>query len=140
MLLVSHKAVFMENEAVLLCQTMREHAGGFAATIQCITFLYSFCHYKAQFWWCIFQAHLGMGARHFQKYSSQNEIFSLLVTFHLPYSQYMDVKTCFHQCVFQYNFFNSCRLVSLVQHFCCTRVVGFALVLHSCCLCLALVL
>ena len=33
MLLVSHKVVFIENEAVLLCVTMRERARAFAATI-----------------------------------------------------------------------------------------------------------
>ena len=33
MLLVSHKAVFIENETVLLHVTMREHARAFAATI-----------------------------------------------------------------------------------------------------------
>ena len=38
MLLVSHKIVFIENEAALLCVTMRKRAKEFAATIQCITF------------------------------------------------------------------------------------------------------
>ena len=33
MLLVSHKMVFIENEAVLLCVTMRERTRAFEATI-----------------------------------------------------------------------------------------------------------
>ena len=33
MLLVSHEVVFIENEAVLLCVTMRERRRAFAATI-----------------------------------------------------------------------------------------------------------
>ena len=33
MLLVSHKVVFVEKEAVLLCVTMQEHARSLAATI-----------------------------------------------------------------------------------------------------------
>ena len=33
MLVVSHKMVFIENEAALLCVTIREHARSFAATI-----------------------------------------------------------------------------------------------------------
>ena len=33
MLLVSHKVVFIENEAVLICVTMSERARVFAATV-----------------------------------------------------------------------------------------------------------
>ena len=43
MLLVSHKTIFCENEAVHLCVTMQKLARAFVATIQCITFSYSFC-------------------------------------------------------------------------------------------------
>ena len=32
-MLASHRVVFIENEAVLLCVTMRERARAFAATI-----------------------------------------------------------------------------------------------------------
>ena len=38
MLVVSHKMVFIKNEAVLLSVTMRERGRSFEATIQCITF------------------------------------------------------------------------------------------------------
>ena len=43
MLLVSHKTIFCENEAVHLCVTMQKLARALVATIQCITFSYSFC-------------------------------------------------------------------------------------------------
>ena len=33
MLVFSHKMVFIENEAALLCETMRERAEAFAVTI-----------------------------------------------------------------------------------------------------------
>ena len=43
LLLVSHKMIFCENKAVHLCVTMQKLARAFVATIQCITFSYSFC-------------------------------------------------------------------------------------------------
>ena len=43
MLLVSHKTIFCENEAVHLCVTMQKLASAFVATIYCIMFSYSFC-------------------------------------------------------------------------------------------------
>ena len=39
MLVFSHKMVFAENEAALLCVTMRERAREFAVTIWCIILL-----------------------------------------------------------------------------------------------------
>ena len=57
---------FTKNEATLLSLTIRERAKVFAATIQCIAFWYSFCHYKAQFLWCTFETHFGVETRHFQ--------------------------------------------------------------------------
>ena len=39
MLLLSHKMVFIENEAALLCVTMRERARAFAATVVLIELL-----------------------------------------------------------------------------------------------------
>ena len=38
MLSVSHKVIFIENEAVVLWVTERERARAFTATIWCITF------------------------------------------------------------------------------------------------------
>ena len=38
MLVFSHKIVFIENEAALLCATMRERAKAFAAAIYYTTF------------------------------------------------------------------------------------------------------
>ena len=38
MLLDSHKVIFIEDGAVLLCLTMPERAGAFTATIYCIAF------------------------------------------------------------------------------------------------------
>ena len=49
MLLVSHKAIFRENKAVYLCITIQKRARAFVATIQCITFSYSFCDKELRF-------------------------------------------------------------------------------------------
>ena len=65
----------------------------------------------------------------FPKGSSQNEIFPLLVVFHLPYSKYNGVKICFYSCRYQNQNFplvlHSCRQ-------CCSRVAFVSLMSHSC--------
>ena len=48
----------------------------YVATIQCINFLYTFCHYKTQFLWCTFQTHFSMRRRQFQN------MFLILKYFH----------------------------------------------------------
>ena len=78
MLLLSQSVFFIENEGVSLCVTMKERARVFAATVWCITFWYSFCHYKVQFLWCTFQAHFGMGTSHFQKVVIRMKLFVFL--------------------------------------------------------------
>ena len=80
MLIVSHKVVSIENEAVLLCVTMRERAKAFVATIQCITFAVSlgFCRYKVQILWWTFQTQFGMshlGISHLQKVVRRMKLF-----------------------------------------------------------------
>ena len=141
MLLVSCKVVCVENEALLLCLTMRERASAFAATIQCVTFLYSFCHYKVQFLWCTFQMHFGMGTRHFQKVVFRMKLFSpcnlsfaiqLIQGCENLFSLMSLSKSKFLTRVALVSFVqHSCRfcvaLVSLVSHSCCTRVVCVAL-------------
>ena len=86
------------------------------------------------------------GNETFPKDSSQNEIFPLLVVFHLPYSKYKGVKICFYSCRYQNQKFllvsHSCRLcntrvalVSLAQHSrcqCCIRVTFVSLVSDTC--------
>ena len=66
----------------------------------------------------------------FPKGSSQNEIVPLLEEiFHLVYSKYRNVKTCFYSCSYHdQTFFTRVALVSFVQHSSCTRVVCVALV------------
>ena len=49
MLLVSYKTIFCENEAVHLCVTMQKLSRAFVATIECITFSYSFADKKLRF-------------------------------------------------------------------------------------------
>ena len=71
-----------------------------------------------------------------QEGSSQNEIFPLLVVFHLPYSKYKGVKICFHSYHCQNQNFS---LVSHSCRFCGTHVALESLVQHSCCICIALV-
>ena len=92
------------------------------------------------------------GNEAFPKGSFQNEIVPLLVVFLLLYSKHKGVIMCFYQCryfvftsvVIKIRIFHSCRirvaLVSLLSHAGHTRVASVALVLHSCPLCLALVL
>ena len=58
--------------------------------------------------------------------SSQNEIFPLLVVFHLLYSKYQGVKICFYQCRYQNQKF------SLVSHSCRSCSTCVALMSHSC--------
>ena len=76
----------------------------------------------------VFVVHFSNAFQHgneaFPEVSFQNEIVSLLVIFHLPYSKYRSVKICFYSC-------RSCRTrVALVQHSCCTHV---ARIWHPCC-------
>ena len=69
------------------------------------------------------------GNETFPKGSSLNEIFPLLVVFHLPYSKYKGVKICFYSCLYENQNF------SLVSHWCrscSTRVALLSLVQHSC--------
>ena len=79
------------------------------------------------------------GNKTFPKVSSQNEIFLLLITFHLPYSKYRGTKICFYLCRYQNQnfslFSHSCfscltrvAFVSLVSHLCRIRVARVALV------------
>ena len=49
MLLVPYKTIFCENEAVHLCVTMQKLPRAFVATIECITFSYSFADKKLSF-------------------------------------------------------------------------------------------
>ena len=68
------------------------------------------------------------GNETFPKGSSQYEIVPLLVVFHLPYSKYKDVKICFYQCLYQNQFFYSCRACSIVSHSCSQRRTPVTLV------------
>ena len=85
----------------------------------------------------VFEVHFSNAFWHrnkaFPKVSSQNEIVSLLVIFHLPYSNYRGVKVCFTRVVIKIKIFHSCHTrvvcVAPVSHLCRTRV---ALVSHSC--------
>ena len=120
---------------MFLCVIMRERVRAFSAAMECVTFWYSFFHYKVQFLWCTFQVNFGIGTRHFQKVVLRM-IVSLIVIFHLPYSLDRVVKIYFHSCRYQNQNF------LLVSHSCHTRVVHVTLVSfmsHSCCIRVALV-
>ena len=122
------KGFFIEDEAVLLCATMRERAKAFAAAIYYTTFWYSFTffvvHFLNAFW---------HGNETIPKVSSQNETVRLVVVFHLPYSKYKGVKISFYSCRYRHQNF------SLVSHSCRSCSTRVALVLQSCCSFLALV-
>ena len=73
------------------------------------------------------------GKETFPKGSSQNQIFSLLIIFHLPYSKYRNMKTCFYSLSDQNQiFFHSCRTcvvpVAIMWYLCRTCVARVSLV------------
>ena len=70
-----------------------------------------------------FHTHFGMETRHFQK------VVLLLVIFPLSYSEYRNVKICFHFTVIKIKFF------SLVSHSCRSCSICVALLSHPCCSC-----
>ena len=123
MLVVSHKMIFIKNEAALVCITMRKRARAFAAT----TFWYKLCNYKVKFLWCTFHTHFGTETRRFK-----------FVVFYLLSSKYRDVKICSYISNFLVRF----ALVSFVSHpcrscrSCRTHIVWVLLVSHSCHSCL----
>ena len=142
MLLFPHKIVFIGNEAALLGVTMQERARAFAATMVLIQLL----PLKSLVFVVDFLNAVWDGNEAFPNGSSQNEIVSLLVVFHLPYINYKGVKICFYQCCYQNqnltlvsHSFCSCSacfvLVSFVQHLCRTCVTFVLLVSHSSCQC-----
>ena len=138
MLVFSHKIVFIENEAAILCLTMLGRAKLFASTIQCIIL-----PLKSS----VFLVHFSNTFSHvnkaFPKGNSQNDIVNLLVDFCLPHSKYRCMKICFYsRCYPNQNFSlisHSCRqcstrvtLVLFLQHSCRTHVALVSLALLSC--------
>ena len=117
--------VFIKSKAALLCVTMRKRARTVAATIWFITFWYSFCDYKVQFFVAHFSNAVLHGKEAFPKASSSNQIVPYLVIFHLPYSQYRGVKIRFHSFHYQDQNF------SLLHHSCRSCLTRVAQVWHS---------
>ena len=132
MLLVLHKVFFIGNEAVLLCETMWEHARAFAATISCITFWCSFCHYKVQFLWCTFQTRFDMGTRYFQKVVFRMKLFLSLWSFICHIADTGVWKYVFTCVVIKVKNFHSCRTRVDRVSLCRIRVAFVSLALHSC--------
>ena len=125
MLLFSYKIVFIENEAVLMCVTMQERARVFAATISVQQFDIAFVIKTFSFVAHFLNA-FQHGNKALPKGSFQNEIVRPLVVFHLPYSKYKGVKTCFYSCRY------TTQKISLVLHSCCSCSTRVTLVSHSC--------
>ena len=153
-LVFSHKMAFIENEATLLCVTIRECA----RTSTCsYNLVYNILIYLLPLGSSVFAVHFlnafSHGNKAFSKGSSWNEVARLLVIFHLPYSKCRGVKICFFSCHYQNQYFSlvshSCRscsnhvaLVPFVQDSCCLcliRVALLLLVLHLCRIHVALV-
>ena len=130
MLVFSHKMVFIENEAALLCVTMREHT---RASTCSYNLVYNFLIYLLPLKSSVFVVHFSNAFWHgneaFPKGSSQNEIVPLLVIFHLPRSKYRGVKICFYLCRCQNQNFS---LVSHLCHSCSTRIALVLFVYYSC--------
>ena len=91
MLLFSHKMVFIENEAALLCVTMRERARALQLQSSVQRFDIAFVIEKFNFCGTLLNA-FWHGNEAFPKDSSSNEIVALLVVFHLACSKYKGVK------------------------------------------------
>ena len=130
MLVFSHKMVFIENEAALLCVTMREHT---RASTCSYNLVYNFLIYLLPLKSSVFVVHfsnaLWYGNKAFLKGSSWNEIVPLLVIFHLPYIRYRGVKICFYTYSYQNRDFS---LLSYSCHPCSTRVTLVSFMKHSC--------
>ena len=144
--------VFIENEAALLCATMRERARSSTGSYNLMNnFLIYLLPLKSSVFVVHFSNALWHGNEAFLKGSSWNGIVPFLVTFHLPYSKYRCVKICFYPYSYQNrnlpllsHLCHSCStrvtLVSFVKHSCRSCRTRVGLVSHSSRLCLALVL
>ena len=130
MLLDTHKVIFIKSEALLLCAVMWERAKALAATIQFITFWYSFCDYKIRFLHCTFQTHFDIGTRH-----SQKVVLKMILLLSL---QSFIWKYIFTGLIMKIKIFHSYHArvvrVALVSHSCrscSTRVTHVSFVSHS---------
>ena len=98
MLLDSHKKVFIKNDA------MHNYAGIGSSICSCnlvYSFLIQLLRLQRSVFVVDFSNAFWHGNEAFPKGSSQNEIFPLLVIFHLAYSKYRGVKICFYSCRYQ---------------------------------------
>ena len=107
---------------------MRNYAGsrkGICSYYLMYTFLVQLLRLKSSVFMVIFLNAFWYGNEAFPKGSSQNEVATLLIVFHLPYTKHWDVKYVFTRVVIKIKIFRSCR----------TRVVRIALMSHSFCSC-----
>ena len=122
MLVFSHKMVFIENEAALLCVTMRE---GARASTCSYNLVYNFLIYLLPLKSLVFVMHFSNALCHvneaFPKSNSWNQIAPVFVIFHLSYSKYRGVKICFYSCRYQNQNF------LLLSHSCCSYSTRVAL-------------
>ena len=127
--------LFKKQGCVLLWVTNQERARAFAATIQWITFRYSFCH-KVQFLWCTFQTHFGMGTSLFRKLVLRMKLFLSLKSF-ICCKLIQGCENIFHLCRYQNQNFS---LASHPRRLWNTLVTFASLLSQSCCPCLGFVL
>ena len=140
MLVFSHKMVFTENAAALLCVTMQQRA---RASTYSYNLVYNFLIYLLLLKSSVFVVHFlntfWHGNEAFRKGRSKKEIVPLLVVLHLPFSKCRSVKICFYSCRYQNQNFplesHTCRLcntrvarVAVVSYLCHTHVVRVSLV------------
>ena len=122
-MLVSHKMVFIENEAALLCVTMQERACIYNCNLAC-NFLILLLPLAKKFNFCgaLFKCILAW----------ERDIvlrMKLFFSLHLAYSWYRGVKICFHLCRYENEKFS---LMLYLRDKCLTSV---ALVLLGSCTC-----
>ena len=116
-LVFSHKMVFIENEAALVCVTMRERL---RTSTNSYNLVFNLLIYLLPLKSLVFVVHclnaFWYGNEVFPKSSSQNEVARLLVIFHLPYSKCRGVKMFLFVSLPKSKFFtrvavlHSCRL------------------------------
>ena len=137
-LVFSHKMVFIENEAALLCVTMREHTRESTCSYNLV---YNFLIYLLPLKSSVFVQHFltafWYGNEAFLKGSSQNEVACLLIV-NVGVQKYVFARVIIKNIIKSYR--TCVTLVSLVSHSCCTRVACIALMSQSCCSCLTFIL
>ena len=114
---------------------MRNYAGsrkGICSYYLMYTFLVQLLRLKSSVFMVIFLNAFWYGNEAFPKGSSQNEVATLLIVFHLPYTKHWGVKMFLLVSSLKSKFFARVAPVLFAQHSCRTHFVRVALASHPC--------